>query len=114
VSVLFRPIAKKRLNWSYFETEPDTGLFSGWGVVIGGHIGPGWEDLYIAGSGRPRGIFGEPEIKKERFFLKSRSSPDNQTTGISFAVFIFNRHLCREMPNDIRLRSDRIARQKIP
>ena len=40
VNVLFRPIAKIRLNWGYFETEPDTGLFSGWEKVIGGHIGP--------------------------------------------------------------------------
>jgi len=112
MNVLFRPIAKKRPNWGYFETEPDTGLFLGWKRIIGDHIGPEWEDLPIAGSGRPRGIFGEPEIKKERFVLKSRSSPDNQTTGISFAVFIFNRHLCREMPNDIRLRSDRVARPK--
>jgi hypothetical protein len=87
MNVLFRPIAKIRLNCGYFETEPDTGIFSGWEEVIGGHIGPGWEDLPIAGSGLPRVTFGEPEIKKGRFFLKDRICPDNQTTGISFAVF---------------------------
>ena len=58
VNVLFRPIAKIRLNWSYFGTEPDTGLFLGWKGMIGGHIGPGWEDLYIAGSGLLGGSSG--------------------------------------------------------
>jgi hypothetical protein len=58
MTVLFRPISKIIPIWGYFETEPDTGLFSGAKGAIGGHIGPGWEDLPIAGSGLPGDLRG--------------------------------------------------------
>jgi hypothetical protein len=67
VIALFCPFAKIRLNWGYFETEPDTGFFSEVKVVIGGKIEPGWGDLPSTGSGLLRGIFGEPEQRKGDF-----------------------------------------------
>jgi hypothetical protein len=51
MTVLFRPISKIIPIWSYFETEPAKGFFSGVKGVIGGHIELGFEDLPIAGSG---------------------------------------------------------------
>jgi hypothetical protein len=62
-----------------------------------------------AGTNTPEGVGRE----KRAVFPQGRSCPDNRTAGISLAIFIFNRHLCREMPDNIRLRSDRIARKKL-
>jgi hypothetical protein len=64
MTVLFRPISKIIPIWSYFETEPDKGIFLDVTRVIGGHIELGFEDLPIAGSGLPGDIRGA--LKKMR------------------------------------------------
>jgi hypothetical protein len=61
---------------------------------------------------RPPGGSSGSLKKRRAVFPPGRSCPYNRTASISFAIFIFNRHLCREMPDNIRLRSDGIARPK--
>ena len=62
MNLLFRPIAKIRLIWAYFETEPDTGFFWDAKRAIGGWIGPGWDEVCKGDAreepGRAGGVFG--------------------------------------------------------